>query len=125
MGFHIAKHIFQLTIDETYFDQTETTTTDFTPVSESEKDIINYIAGSLVRKLKRKQQPNNVHIDILKFFKDNQEGNESETGSSKRSLTKIHDRGGLTRVNYKFSSLLLEYEHSFRKKTPLKAQDRE
>ena len=85
-------------------------------ITEKEEDVLNYIAGCSIRKAKekvmRKNKPNQAHIEILQSLKADEDDQSVEMKT--RSLTQIHDRGGLTHVGKSLTTLFVYMEQHFR-----------
>ena len=79
-------------------------------ITEKEKDILHYIAGSIVRKVenivKKHKQANENHTQLLQSLKTDE--------VSEGCLTAIHDRGGLTHVKEEVKTLLVYIEQLYR-----------
>ena len=107
----IALKTFKKLVNLTYRNSQHTVpNTPMTKITDSEKDILHFIGGSIIHKIEnklhRQGKSQKTCMHILQSFKSQ----EKDT----KSLTAVHDRGGLTYVKKTFTTFLEFAEHQFR-----------
>ena len=94
---------------------TSAATTDNVQVTETDRDILHYIGGSIIHSIKKKISPNQPskesHHDILQCFICT---DKPAAVNQKKTLTELFDRGGLTYVKPSVVDFLEHLERNFR-----------
>ena len=85
-----------------------------TRVSDTEKDILHYIGGYILRKLENKPNKQQSGTKDSEGYLELLQSMKEDAQTHKDSLTAIHDRGGLTYVKTQVTTLLEYSEHVFR-----------